>query len=80
MKKSGVNGRGGVWRCVYGPSLGRRVELGASNGAGDGNALALGKVDAGMGTEGEAVVSVVAEEDEVKVVPLVVVSIEGCEA
>ena len=78
VKKSGGNGRGGVCRWVYGPSLGKSVELGASNGAGGGNADALGKFIADIGVRGEELTSVVA--DDAKVVPLVVVSIEGCEA
>ncbi len=75
--KSGANGRGGVCRCVYGPSLGNSVELGASNGAGGGNDVAVGKLIADIGVSGEGFTSVVA--DDANVIPLVVVSIEGCE-
>jgi len=65
VKKSGVNGKGGVCRCVYGPSLGNKVELGASNGAGGGNADALGKFMPDMGVEGDGLTSVVAEDKKV---------------
>lgn len=77
MKKSGVNGRGGVCRYVYGPSLGNSVELGASKGAGGGNDVALGKLTPDMGVNGDGFTSVVA--DDAKVMPLVFVSIDGCE-
>lgn len=63
---------------MYGPSFGKSVELGASNGAGAGKADALGKLIADMGVKGDGFTNVVA--DEAKVLPLVVVSIEGVEA
>jgi len=54
-----------------------KVELGASNGPGGGNAEALGKLPEDRGADGEGVTSVVAVED--KVSPEAVVSIEGCD-
>ena len=57
--------------------MGNSVELGASNGAGGGNADALGKLIAEKAVAGDGFTNVVA--DEAKVIPLVVVSIEGCE-
>jgi hypothetical protein len=53
VKKSGVKGRGGVSKWVYGPSLGRSVEFGASAGAGGGKEERVGKlVGMGGGAEG----------------------------
>ena len=57
--------------------MGSSVEFGASKGAGGGKAEALGKLMADRGVMGEAFTSVVA--DEAKVLPVVVVSMEGCE-
>lgn len=76
VKKSGENGRGGVWRYVYGPSLVRSVEFGASKGPGGGNAEALAKLPEDNGAEGEGVISVEAVEE--KVTPVAVVSIDAC--
>jgi hypothetical protein len=61
MKKSGVNGNGGVRRCVYGPSCGNSDELGASNGAGGGNDDSAEKLVATAGA-GVGAASVVAED------------------
>ena len=54
-----------------------KVELGASNGPGGGNAEALAKLPERTGAEGEGAASVVAVEE--KVSPVEVVSMEACD-
>jgi hypothetical protein len=62
---------------VYGPSFVRRVELGASGGAGEGKAEVVGNAAADKEPDGDGVTSV--EAVELKVCPVVVVSIESWE-